>query len=87
MNQEHAQNVPEATIGSVVTVKEHGADEEEVYRLGEVTRPRENQVAPGDAMGQALLGAHPGDEVIVHGPVGPLRFDVIEVQAAASGGG
>jgi transcription elongation GreA/GreB family factor len=85
MSQAHFRNGPEAVIGSVVKVKEHGADEEEVYRLGEVTRPRENQVAPGDAMGQALLGAHRGDEVIVHGPIGPLKFEVIEVQTDGSG--
>ena len=69
-----------AAIGSLIKVKEHGTDEEEVFRLGNVTKPNDNQVAPDNAMGQALLGAQPGDEVIVNGPTGPVRFDVLDVQ-------
>jgi transcription elongation GreA/GreB family factor len=69
-----------ATIGSLIKVKEYGMDEEEEFRLGHVTRPLDNQVAPDDAMGKALLGAKPGDEVIVNGPVGPLRFAVLDVR-------
>jgi len=74
-----------ATIGSVVKVKEHGMDEEEIFRLGEVTNPNENQIAPDNAMGQALLGAQPGDEVTVNGPTGPIKFDVLDVQQAHVG--
>ena len=76
---QHADR-PAATIGSLVKVKEHGMDEDEVFRLGEVTKPTVNQVAPDNAMGQALLGARPGDEITVNGPVGPIKFDVLEVQ-------
>jgi transcription elongation GreA/GreB family factor len=74
-----------ATIGSVVKVKEQGVDEEEVFRLGNVTKPMDNQVAPDNAMGQALLGAQPGDEVTVNGPTGPIKFDVLDVRPERSG--
>ena len=69
-----------ATIGSVVKVKEHGMDEEEEFRLADVTKPMDNQVAPDNAMGQALLGAQPGDEVTVNGPTGPIKFSVLDVR-------
>lgn len=68
-----------ATIGSWVKVREHGEDEPEVFRLGPVTRPRDNQLAPDNAMGKALLGAQPGDVVTVAGPVGQIKFTVLEV--------
>ena len=66
-------------IGCWVKVKEEGMDEEEVFRIGPVTRAGQNQIAPDVAMGQALLGATPGDEVTVEGPTGPIKFEVIEV--------
>jgi len=69
-----------ATMGSVIKVKEQGMNEEEVFRLAEVTKPMDNQVAPDNAMGQALLGAQPGDEVIVNGPTGPIKFSVLDVR-------
>jgi transcription elongation factor GreA len=71
---------PAAKIGSVVKVKEHGMDEEELFRIGDVTKPMDNQVAPENPMGQALLGAQPGDEVTVNGPEGPIKFDVLDVR-------
>jgi transcription elongation GreA/GreB family factor len=73
-----------ATIGSVVKVKEQNMDEEEVFRLGTITKPKDNQVAPDNAMGQALLGAQPGDEVVVNGPTGPIKFFVIDVRSERS---
>lgn len=76
----HPEGRPAATIGSVVKVKEHGTDEEEVFRLANVTKPSINQIAQDNAMGQALIGAQPGDEVTVDGPTGPIRFAVIDVQ-------
>jgi transcription elongation GreA/GreB family factor len=80
----HSENGQTATIGCLVKVKEHGMDEEEVFRLGAVTKPRDNQVAPDDAMGQALLGAQPGDEVTVNGPIGPIQFAVLDVRPEKS---
>lgn len=66
-------------VGCWVKVKEEGMDEEETFRIGAVTRPRENQIAPDNAMGRALLGAEPGDEVTVEGPTGPIKFAVLDV--------
>jgi len=72
-------NTPKVDVGCWVKVMEEGMDEEEVFRIGSVTRPRENQIALDNAMGKALLGAMPGDEVTVEGPTGPIKFAVLEV--------
>jgi transcription elongation GreA/GreB family factor len=82
MSDTHNQQA--ATIGSVIKVKEHGMEEEEEFRLADVTKPMDNQVAPDNAMGQALLGAQPGDEVTVNGPTGPIKFSVIDVRKETS---
>jgi len=81
----HSNGQQAATIGSVVKVKEHGMDEEEIFRLGEVTKPTDNQIAPDNPMGQALLGAQPGDEITVNGPTGPIKFAVLDVRPEHSG--
>ena len=68
-----------ASIGSWVKVQEHGMDEVEVFHLAPVTNARENRIAPDNAMGQALFGVQPGDEVTVRGPSGPIKFSVLDV--------
>ena len=75
-NQDHG---PKVDIGCWVKVREDGMDEEETFRIGAVTRPRVNQIATDNAMGKALIGAEPGDEVTVNGPAGPIKFAVLEV--------
>jgi transcription elongation GreA/GreB family factor len=73
-----------ATIGSLVKIRERGEDEEEVYRLGNVTRPLSNELAPDNPMGSALIGAAPGDQITVKGPAGAIEFEVLEVRQAES---
>lgn len=80
MSPSHPQNDSQKVdVGCWVKIKEEGLDEEETFRIGEVTRPQKNQIGPDNAMGQALLGAEPGDEVTVKGPAGPIKFAVLEV--------
>lgn len=66
-------------IGCWVKVKEEGVEEEELFHIATVTRPHANQIAPDNAMGKALIGAVPGDEVTVEGPAGPIKFLVLDV--------
>lgn len=79
MSHDNQENEPRVDMGSWVKVKEENMDEEETFRIGPVTRPRDNQIAPDNAMGRALIGAQAGDEVTVEGPEGPIKFEVLEV--------
>ena len=72
-------------VGCWVKVKEENMNEVETFRVGSVTRPHVNQVAPDNAMGKALIGAKPGDEVTVDGPEGPIKFAVLDVGRDAGG--
>jgi transcription elongation GreA/GreB family factor len=76
MNQHDDQSV---TVGSWVKVKEDGDDEVEVYRIASHTNLRQNAISADNAMGQALLGAKPGDEVTVSGRSNPIKLKVLEV--------
>jgi transcription elongation factor GreA len=84
MSDDNDKDRQAATVGSLVKVKERGEDEEEVYRLGKVTRPLDNEIAPDCPMGKALIGAAPGDQITVDGPIGPIEFDVLEVRQEKS---
>jgi transcription elongation GreA/GreB family factor len=77
MNQQN--NDQTVAMGSWVKVQEAGDDEVEVYRIAPFTNVRHNKLAPDNAMGKALLGAKPGDEVTVSGRNSPIKFQVLEV--------
>jgi transcription elongation GreA/GreB family factor len=77
MNQ--ANDAKTASVGSWVKIQEHGTDEEEIFHLAHVTSALENKLSADNAMGQALIGARPGDTVTFEGPAGPINFSVIDV--------
>jgi transcription elongation GreA/GreB family factor len=77
MNQpDHHQTV---TMGSWVKVREEGAEEVELYHISAFTNVRQNRIAVDNALGKALLGAKPGDEITVAGRTNPIKFQVLEV--------
>jgi transcription elongation GreA/GreB family factor len=77
MNQQ--QDGPSVAMGSWVKVREEGADEVEIYHIAAHTNVRRNTIALDNAMGRALLGAKPGDEVTVPGRTSRIKLHVLEV--------
>jgi transcription elongation GreA/GreB family factor len=77
MNQQN--NDQTVALGSWVKVREEGDDEVEVYHIAPFTNVRHNKLATDNAMGKALLGAKPGDEVTVPGRTSPIKLQVLEV--------
>lgn len=69
------------TIGSYVKLREHGADDEEVIHVVENSKADllQNKIPAENPMGQALLGKKPGEEILLSGPNGELKFSVLEV--------
>jgi transcription elongation factor GreA len=68
-------------IGSVVTVKEKGADDAEEYRLvgPAEANPREGKISTESPLGKALLGSKVGDKVKIKAPDGDITFVIQEI--------
>ena len=68
-------------IGSVVTVKEKGADDAEEYRLvgPAEANPREGKISTESPLGKALMGAKVGDKVKIKAPDGDIVFQIREI--------
>jgi len=79
MSQKDRDSDKPVALGSWVKVKEEGDDEVEVYRIAAHTNLRQNAIAADNAMGKALLGAKPGDQVTVSGRTNPIKLHVLEV--------
>lgn len=68
-------------VGSTVTVTEAGFDEEETYHIvgvhgADISQGRISNESP---IGQALLGAKVGDEVVAKTPGGELKLTVVRI--------
>jgi transcription elongation factor GreA len=68
-------------IGSFVTVREDGS-EAETYRIvgSAEADPLDGKISNESPIGQALLGAKVGDEVVAETPGGDLVFTVLKVK-------
>jgi transcription elongation factor GreA len=68
-------------IGSVVTVKEKGADDAEEYRLvgPAEANPREGKISTESPLGKALIGSKVGDKVKIKAPDGDITFVIQEI--------
>jgi transcription elongation factor GreA len=69
-------------VGSVVTVRYEGDDDTERYLIGSIEERRDDLdvISPGSPLGEALVGARPGDTVSFEAPNGSaLRVEVLDV--------
>lgn len=69
-------------IGSKVTVKEEGFDDEEVYYIvgSAETDPLEGKISNESPMGSALLGKKVGDIASVEVPDGIINLEIISIE-------
>ncbi len=68
--------------GSIVSVIYAGDDEPEKFLVGSIEEQPDDVlvVSPGSPMGEALLGAAPGDDVEYESPGGKLTVKVVEIE-------
>jgi len=68
--------------GCVVSIRYEGDDEVEKYLIGSIEERREGVtvMSPGSPLGQALVGAGPGDIVGFEAPGGLLNVEVVEIE-------
>lgn len=68
-------------IGSQVTVREHGLDEEETFRIvgSAEANPGNGYISNVSPIGKALLGHQAGDIVTVKTPGGEVHFEILDI--------
>jgi transcription elongation factor GreA len=73
----------EVRIGTIVTLRYDGDDEDEVekYLVGSIEEASEGVtvISPTSALGEALMGAKAGDSVTYEAPNGALTVIVVEL--------
>jgi len=69
-------------VGSEVTIREEGMDEDEVYMIvgAAEAKPHEGKISHESPIGAALLGYKQGDEVRVKTPNGEILFKIKRVR-------
>lgn len=72
----------EVRIGSQVTIREEGGDEDETYYIvgAAEANPREGKISNESPIGSALVGHKKGDNVRVNTPQGTIVFKIKKIQ-------
>lgn len=72
----------EVRIGSKVTIREEGTDEDETYSIvgAAEANPREGKISHESPIGAALIGRKKGDSVNVQTPSGKVTFKIRKIK-------
>ena len=72
----------EVRIGSQVTMREEGGDEDETYTIvgAAEANPREGKISNESPIGSALMGRKKGDNVRVNTPQGAITFKIKKIK-------
>ncbi|TVR18571.1 MAG: transcription elongation factor GreA [Anaerolineaceae bacterium] len=75
-------NTSVVQIGSSVTIREEGLDEDERYMIvgAAEANPREGRISHESPIGKALIGSKKGDKVRVNTPAGKTTFKVRKIE-------
>lgn len=73
----------EVRAGCVVSLKYEGDDDIEKFLIGSIEERREGVIvmSPGSPMGQALIGAKPGEAVSYESPGGIMTVEIVAIEA------
>lgn len=79
---ENTGSTDEVRLGSTVTIREDGYDEDEVYTIvgAAEANPRDGKISVKSPIGAALLHRRKGDKVKVNTPDGKVKFKVISIE-------
>lgn len=72
----------EVRVGSAVTIREEGSDEDEKYMIvgAAEANPHEGKISQKSPIGSALLGHKKGDKVKVQTPNGSVMFKIRKIE-------
>ena len=78
-----AAGADEVRAGCVVSLRYAGDDEVEQFLIGSIEERRDGVIvmSPGSPMGQALMGAKPGESVSYESPGGEMTVEIVSIEA------
>jgi transcription elongation factor GreA len=78
---ENDGSTDEVRIGSKVTIREEGFDEDEIYTIvGQAeANPRDGKISQKSPIGAALINRRKGDKVKVETPSGVIKLKIIKI--------
>ncbi len=79
---ENAEKADSIQVGSKVTIKEVGLDEEELYTIvgAAEAKPDLGKVSNESPLGKSLINHKAGDRVTINAPAGSFTVDVLKVE-------
>jgi transcription elongation factor GreA len=79
---ERAENTNEVGLGSLVTIREDGSDEDEIFTIvGQAeANPKEGKISQKSPIGAALMHRRKGDKVKVETPNGVIKFKIMKIE-------
>jgi transcription elongation factor GreA len=79
---ENSGPTDEVRIGVTVTIREEGADEDEIYTIvgAAEANPREGKISQKSPIGAALMNRRKGDRVKVETPNGAVTFKIRKIE-------
>ncbi|MBN2146238.1 MAG: transcription elongation factor GreA [Anaerolineales bacterium] len=80
--EDRPKSIDNIEIGSKVTIREVGFDEDENYRIvgPAEANPRNGYISNESPIGKAVLGHKPGDRVKVNAPEGAYEIEILKVE-------
>lgn len=81
-NIDHDAPKDTVTLSSVVRVRDIEDDFEETYEIvgSQEANPKAGRISDDSPVGQGLIGHRAGETVVIHAPMGELKFEILSVE-------
>ena len=81
-NIDHDAPKDTITLSSIVRVRDIEDDFEETYEIvgSQEANPKAGRISDDSPVGQGLIGHRAGETVVIHAPLGELKFEIISVE-------
>ena len=81
-NIDHDAPKDTITLSSIVRVRDIEDDFEETYEIvgSQEANPKAGRISDDSPVGQGLIGHRAGETVVIHAPLGDLKFEIISVE-------
>ena len=81
-NIDHDAPKDTVTLSSVVHVRDIEDDFEETYEIvgSQEANPKAGRISDDSPVGQGLIGHRAGETVVIHAPMGELKFEILSVE-------